>query len=511
MPSNKFKLLPVLFLLLSLTMPAMSISVGPRELQIQPHDLFNVRISGTAEFLPNRYDKRNSLQLQQNAAIEVTGQSALLAGDSGTVELRFSPRNFRLRTPHPLQLELRLTSDCTINGEIIEDTLFFNVQNGRLPLQRHFLPVYLWHSDGSDYYKFQQLLTFVKSKQGILIFLNGNPSNVLEDNTGKMPDIRAPFFMQTGSTFEFIGLRATPSVTTASQAIDHYVSLVGKMKLRDRSLIRVPHSSLPMLKSDPAKLENYKDAAAIRGMNDILNGTLIQTDLEYFLKYDEQHFYLLSAAPVNKKRSLNFFAMLKYTETFDQEKFTMNPWNPLFSAGTTDNKWFVRNSSKAEMQLSEAWIESFTSFGVDSPGPGTRWEANFSCRNSETDYGAWFQAEDYNSKSYGMLIFAAEGELFARVNNVPVIQNGKLIQNVVAVNPGKTSQRFSCLAELFQQDGECFAQDVQNELVAAGEQRKVSLSISLPDQGCFICTVSMLDENNQLFYRRSININRSEP
>lgn len=479
------------------------VTVAEKTIDIIPAGRLTARVNGSADYLSNRHGKRAALALQNEGTFTLHGVPALLEGESGTVELFFSPDGF-VNAPAPeWEMEFRLTSACRINAIADSDWLTVIVTENS-ERQRHRFPVYSWRSYG----KLPQLLTITRAVTGVRVYLNGEAAGLETGDVPAVSDSGAVFRLCCKSRFAFVRLQITPGIYYREQAMDSYAAVLLPQKTRDRPLIRVPRSRRVMSRSGEPALQNFDDAAEICGMSDVATNQLIQSDLRYFLKYDEEHFYILSAAPTVNRRNLSFFAMLKYSETFDQESFTINPWKPVLGYGARSSKWFTRSARTGKLTLDEAWIESFSALGIAPPKPHTRWDANFASTKWPVEHGVWYQSEQDGIRSYGVVVFGAPGELFARSDSPPEISADALVLRLSVVNPGNRPQGYTALAELFQPDGELVSQASAVGVAAPDAEQNQALDLKLPAKGEWIFKVCLTDDHEQVFFRRTLNIRK---
>jgi hypothetical protein len=477
------------------------VSVDGTTVKTSSEDITAV-VKGNSRCLPKRYGKKSSLELKDGASLTL-GKTSLLNGEYGTVEIRFSPRNFRMSTSKSLHLELSPVRGCFIRGVLANDVWNFFI-NYKGVTERHWIPVYSWHNDGVDITKLQKILTVSVGFRGVSIYLDGQRAQSIKYfGDKKVKFSHTAFLLSSAAPFEFISLYAADTVFSKDQALDRYVSLQSKKKMIDRPFLRIPRSRKHMSRRALPKVSDYHDATALCGMNDVVTNCFIQRDLQYYLKYDDKHFYIFSVAPVAKKRSLGFFAMLKYTETFDSENFTLNPWKSLAVAGAASSKWFSRTTVNKGLRLSEAWVESFASFGVDMPHPGVKWDVNFSCRSSEKDYGAWYQSDVKGIKSYGLIEFGGNDDLFSRMLVPPVFAGNTLKVKAVCVNPSARIRKFDFTCELFQPDGEIITLKSFTGKVPAVSRSSKTLLLDSGAYNTMLLKVILRDDYDKIFYLRT--------
>lgn len=465
-------------------------------------------VKGSGTYLPGRYGDNASLELKNGASLALDGKTSLLAGKHGTVEMHFSPRNFRMSAAAGLHLELRPVEECFIRGVLSNDVWnFFVTRHG--VTERHWIPVYSWHGDGRDITRVRQILTIAIGFKGVHIYLDGRCAETAAAAGGDIKSGDALFRLASAAPFEFISLHAADTFFSEDQVLDRYVSLQGGQKMIDRPFLRIPRSRKQMTRNGAPGKRDYDDAAALSGMNDVVTNGFIQGDLEYYLKYDDRHFYIFSAAPAANKRSLGFFAMLKYTETFDSGKFTLNPWQSLAVAGSPDSKWFTRSAIDKGSRLAEAWLESFADFGVAPPRPGVTWEVNFSCRSSAEDYGAWYQSDVKTIKSYGIIEFGGDDDLFARMLVPPVFEGNTLKVEAGCVNPSAGPRGFSFVCELFRPDGEIISLKNLTGKIDAASPASNAVLLDTGNHKTLLLKVILRDDHDRIFYRRTFILKRS--
>ncbi len=458
---------------------------------------------GSGCFLP----ERAALQLTAGASLLLAGQPALLNGPYGTVELCFSPRNFRMDRGKDLHLELQPVQDCLVRSSLADDIWNFWVSyKGKN--ERHWLPVYAWYNAGRDPAGFRQMLTVSIGFKGINIYLNGLKARKEEEPDAHAVPESAIFRLASAAPFEFIALYVTNIIFSRDQVLDRYDSLQSKKKRIDRAFLRVPLSRKNMQRRGPPRKNDFAEAVALCGMNDIFTNELIQNDLQYYLQYDYQHLYIFSAAPVAANRRLGFFAMLKYTETFDKEQFTLNPWQPLAGAAAK-TPWFTRTAVENGERLDEAWLEDFAKFGAEVPQPGVTWEVNFSNWTSPADRGVWYKSDENNIQSYGIIEFGRADDLFARMLLPPKFAGHELSVSAVCVNPGTRIRTLAFSSELFQHDGEIIAQKVWTGEVAPGDNVSNTLILDTGTQKSMLLKTILRDDEDRIFYRRTFMLNRN--
>lgn len=472
------------------------------------NEKLSARIGGTGNFIAKRYGQNAALELKAGASLTLVGQAALLPGPYGTVEMRFSPRHFRMDRSRELQFEIRPVRDCLIRAALADDIWSFMV-NYKGENKRYWIPVYSWYSDKNDITRLQQMLTVSIGFKGVNIYLNGSHLQAKKDagEAQLNPDCKL-FLLASAAPFEFISLHVTEVVSTPDQTLDRYISLLSGKKLLDRAFMRIPRSQKTMRRDGEPQISDFGDAVALCGMNDVFTGRFIQEDLKYFLKYDDQHLYLFSAAPVAANRRLGFFVMLKYTETFDHERFTLNPWQPLAGAGSK-TKWFTRTTEAQGGRLSEAWLENFSEFGAEIPHPGVTWNVNFSNWSSPTDRGVWYKSDIKNIQSYGLIEFGNSDDLFARLLVPPAFTGGQLKVEAECVNPSARTRKFDFSCELFQPDGEIISQQVVTGRIAAGARSNNTLSLDTGNRDTMLLKIILRDDEDRIFYLRTLKLKRN--
>lgn len=468
----------------------------------------SVQLGGTGNFIAKRYGQTDALELQAGASLTLTGQSALLPGPYGTVEMRFSPRHFRMDRAQELRFEIYPVKDCWIQATLTGNIWNFLV-NYQGKIKRYWIPVYSWYSDKYDITRQQQQLTISIGFKGLNLYLNGLHLEAEKYNGEAQPKPEGKLFrLASAAPFEFISLYVTEVVSTQDQTLDRYVSLLSGKKMLDRAFMRIPRSYKTMRRDGKPQISDFDDAVALCGMNDVFTGFFIQEDLQYFLKYDDQHLYLFSSAPEAAKRRLGFFVMLKYTETFDHERFTLNPWQPLAGAGSK-TKWFTRTTENKGFRLDEAWLENFNEFGAEIPHPGVTWNVNFSNWSSPTDRGVWYKSEIKNIQSYGLMEFGGKDDLFARLLVPPTFAGGQLKVQAECVNPSARIRKFDFSCELFRPDGEIISQQVVTGQVAADARSNNTLSIDTGNSDTMLLKIILRDDEDRIFYLRTLKLKRN--
>ncbi len=301
-----------------------------------------------------------------------------------------------------------------------------------------------------------------------------------------------------------------PKAVSPQRVEEQYItSLIGK-KRREASRIRIPRNRREMPENGIPKPAEWDDAAAVFGGSAITDGYSGAEEACLLLKYDDRAFYMLGRSSESSRHRLSFFAKLKYTETFDEENFTLSPWRPLVGLGARSNQWINRNGKAGGYYLEEARINGYDRFGVEPPGVNTVWDANFE-QSPAKDRQArvtWSPADSKRGRSFGYVTFGDKDDLYFRMTGAPQYAGGQVKYHAEICNSSSREQRFEAFLECYSSGILIDFQSVKAE-VPAHKNYKLELTAAASSEDVLIVPV-FSDEQGKIFYQETRKLKESK-